>query len=296
MLYIKNMKIDLQIHSHYSDGYHTPTQLAGFLFKQGIKVASLTDHNTVIGQPEFKSACNRYGIKTVPGLELYVRYKSRGFNLLWYNYDATAPELHKLLASTWLRRRRFAEKVAIRLKRLGLKFNIEKFIVQHPEYLPANHLADVIWASRDNRRLLKDALGLEKVREDDIMRFCLFPKIGPRLQDAHVSLTRVLSLRRQIGGQLIFCHPGLNNKLRGGLLETLLAAGVDGAEILSPHHGYNTVAYLSSLANQYKFIASGGSDFHKFNDAQIKPLSSWNWFSIDSAYLPGVRKILDNKK
>ena len=290
------MKIDLQVHSVFSDGYYTPAQLALFLHRYGIKAASLTDHNTVAGQDKFRRACAKYKIKTVSGLELYVRYKGRIFNILWYNYDPTAPKLLKMLESTWVRRRLFAEKVARRLRRLDLKFNLDKFIGQHPGYLPANHLADAIWAVPANRRKIKEALGLEIIREEDIMRYCLFPKIGPRLQDAHVSFTRILKLRRQIGGQLIFCHPGLNNKLKGKLLEELLKAGLDGVELLSPHHGINTVMYLTSIIKRLKIISSGGSDFHKPGDPGTKPRYAWEWFDIKSEYLPGIGKITGGKR
>ncbi len=290
------MRIDLQVHSRYSDGYYTPAQLARFLNYHGIKVASLTDHNTINGQGEFRRACAHYGIKTVPGLELYVRYKSRTFNVLWYNYDQSSPELIKMLESTWSRRRRFAERVASRLRRLHIKLDLPLFISQHPRYLPANHLADAIWAIPSNRRLIKKELNLDIIREEDIMRFCLFPKTGARLQDAHVSWTRLLKLRKLVGGQLIFCHPGLNNKLRGQLLSDLLATGMDGLELLSPHHGHNTIMHLNAIINKEKIIATGGSDFHKPSDPETRPRYSWDWFVIKTENLPGIRKIIDYKK
>lgn len=289
------MRIDLQLHSFYSDGYHSPAQLAKLLHHYGVKVASLTDHNTIAGQAEFKRACARYGIKTVPGLELYVRYKSRNFNVLWYNYDQNSPALLKMLHTTHLRRRNFAEKVVGRLRRLGLKFNLKKFIKEHPNYLPANHLADALWSIPSNRRKIREALAdSELIREEDIMRYCLFPKTGPRLQDARVSLTRILKIRREAGGQLIFCHPGLNNKTRGGLVRQTLEAGLDGIELLSPHHSHNTIMYLNSILKKDKIIHTGGSDFHRAGDTRTKPRYSWEWFVIDSEDLLGVGKILNH--
>ncbi|MBU4375047.1 PHP domain-containing protein, partial [Patescibacteria group bacterium] len=64
------MLIDLQLHSTYSDGYLTPTELAGFLAKQGVKIAALTDHNTVGGLDEFRQACRACKIKPITGVEL----------------------------------------------------------------------------------------------------------------------------------------------------------------------------------------------------------------------------------
>ncbi len=43
------MLIDLQLHSTYSDGRLTPTEAAKFAVSNNVKVASLTDHNTVGG-------------------------------------------------------------------------------------------------------------------------------------------------------------------------------------------------------------------------------------------------------
>lgn len=289
------MRIDLQLHSLYSDGYHSPSQLARMIYSRGIKAASLTDHNTLAGQAEFKRACTRYQIKYIPGLELYVRYKQRTFNILWYNYDSSSPALLKMLNMTWLRRRRFGEKVSLRLHRLGIKLDWDKFLSEHSGYLPANHLADAIWQKPANRRLIKEALKLDIIKEEDIMRYCLFPKIGPRLQDAHVSLTKILQIKKEAGGQLIFCHPGLNNKMKNGLVEKTIDAGLDGFELLSPHHGHNTIMYLNSLFKKKKVIMSGGSDFHKPGDFGTRPRYSWDWFVVNSDDLPGVGRILENR-
>ena len=290
------MKIDLQLHSLYSDGYHTPAQLVRMLKVQGVKVASLTDHNTVAGQREFQRACFKHGIKAIPGLELYVSYKGRDFNLLWYNYKADSVALQKMLETTWKRRRAFAEKVNIRLKRLGFRFNFSSFIKAHPYYLPINHWVDFLLKSTHNRALIKKILlGLEN-GEDNIIRHCFYPKNGVSLQEARISLTRVLKLRKEIGGQLILCHPGLNNKLKNDLLNNLFDAGVDGAEMLSPHHSYSTVIYLNKEIRKRKFIATGGSDFHKAAPNGLSPRYAWQWFNIDSKYLYNIHKIIGFKK
>jgi len=97
------MKIDLQFHSTYSDGFFSPTELVGFLVKNKIKVAALTDHNTVKGQDEFKRAAKKANIKVITGMELYVYLEHRHFNILWYNFDYKDPELHDLLRKTQIR-------------------------------------------------------------------------------------------------------------------------------------------------------------------------------------------------
>lgn len=100
------MYIDLQLHSTYSDGYLTPTEVVKFIAKQGVKAAALTDHNTVGGLDEFRLACRQYNIKPITGLEIYVKLHSRRFNIIWYNFDDTDPELHDMLRDSQMRRRR----------------------------------------------------------------------------------------------------------------------------------------------------------------------------------------------
>ncbi len=166
------MKIDLQIHSTCSDGYYSPSKLALLLHRYGIEVVSLTDHNTIAGQAEFKKACLRYGIKAIPGIELYVSYKQKTFNLLWYNYNSEAPEFLKMLEATYIRRRRFVKKITLRLRHLGLHFNLGKFIKEYPDYLPTNHLADAILAILANKNKIKKALNLNVMRAGDVIRYC----------------------------------------------------------------------------------------------------------------------------
>ncbi len=70
------MLIDLQLHSTYSDGYLTPTELVDFVGRCNVKVASLTDHNTVGGLEEFKAAAKRKKIKVINGMEIYVKFNN----------------------------------------------------------------------------------------------------------------------------------------------------------------------------------------------------------------------------
>ena len=66
--------IDLHIHSSFSDGTFTPTQLVEEAVKKGIKVISLTDHDSVEGNDEFLACAESYDIKAISGLEISAEY------------------------------------------------------------------------------------------------------------------------------------------------------------------------------------------------------------------------------
>ena len=118
------MLIDLQLHSTCSDGYLTPSEVAKICSERGVKVASLTDHNTVSGQKEFGRACKEFKIKAVPGMELYVTFGHKHLNALWYNFDLDDPKLHELLRDSQNRRRTGVRKALERLVKRGYALDI----------------------------------------------------------------------------------------------------------------------------------------------------------------------------
>ena len=50
------MRVDLHLHTTASDGTDTPTTLVRKAWEKGIKVISVTDHDTVAGIPEALAA------------------------------------------------------------------------------------------------------------------------------------------------------------------------------------------------------------------------------------------------
>ena len=63
----ETIRIDLHCHSSASDGDHSPAHVARRLADIGVTWASLTDHNTVGGQEEFRAALARRWHRLYPG-------------------------------------------------------------------------------------------------------------------------------------------------------------------------------------------------------------------------------------
>ncbi len=287
------MLIDLQLHSTYSDGYLTPTQLVNFISKHNIKVASLTDHNTVAGIEEFQLACKKYNIKPINGLELYVRYKNKKMNILWYNFDDTNPRLHKLLRETQIRRKQSVRKSLEKLVRRGFIININKILDKYTHYMPLNHIVDDIKVNPKNLKKIKRELKINNPREGHIMgEYFKNKKIG-KLYESYIDINRVLELKKEIGGQVILNHPAKHGYISPEVWKELKVIGVEGVEVLSPHHSVNSVMYIQYLARQIGFIETGGSDYHRFEGEKYPIQSSFDYFKIDSKYLKGINKVIN---
>lgn len=286
------MIIDLQLHSTYSDGYLTPTELADFLKKQGVEVASLTDHNTVGGLDEFRIACRKKGIKTIPGMELYVTMNGRRFNLLWYNFKENDPHLHELLRSSQIRRRSQVRRLLKRfVDHYEFSFSLNKALDKYVHYIPINKIIDDILENKNNSEIIKKELGQEPRIELVISKYFRNKKIGV-LRESYINIDRVLKMRKKIGGQLILCHPAKYSYVRSDAMGKFKKMGIDGIEVLSPHHSLGAVFYLQSLARQYDFIETGGSDFHRFEGNGYPIQSSSDFYTIDSKFLRRIGDII----
>lgn len=286
------MLIDLQLHSTYSDGLLTPIELARFMAGQGVKAAALTDHNTINGINEFQQACRRHNIKPITGLEIYTKLDNKKFNILWYNFKEPDEELHNILHNSHLRRRDKVRKVLKKLAKRGFVLEIEKILDGYSNYIPINRVVGDICRLSRNRAKIKRELKNKNPREEQIIGEYFYNKKIGRLYESCVSFERILKLRKKIGGQIILNHPAKYGYIKVEFWEKLKQLGIDGVELLSPHHSVGAIMYIQYLAREMKLIETGGSDFHCFEGENPLLNNSWQYFKINSKYLKGVEKII----
>lgn len=293
------MLIDLQLHSTYSDGYLTPTELARFVSKFGVKAASLTDHNTVGGIDEFRNACESYNIQVITGVEIYTYTDHHQFNVLWYNFDDTHPGLHTILRESQIRRKHLVRAALQRLKKYGFSIEAEKILDKYTHYTPLNHVIDDVLSTERNAQLVKRELKITNPQETDVIQHYLKNQGIGKLRNSLINFKRIVELRKKIGGQLILCHPSKHRNYKTidqNYWKKLHKIGVDGVEVLSPHHSYSAIATIQKMAREIGFIETGGSDFHRKITEHNSIEHSWQYFTIDSELLNDVDVVLKNKK
>ncbi len=284
------MLIDLQTHSTYSDGYLTPIKLVDFLSQNNVAIASLTDHNTVRGQQQFYKACKEKNIKTIPGLEVYVKLNHKRFNILWYNYQDDH-RLHKMLRDSQIRRRNNVRRI---LNRLDFNLDVEKTLDKYTKYIPINHVIDDILEDPDNRKKIKKELDIEEIRIKDIVDNYLRNKDIGILRESYIDIKRILKLKEKIGGVIVLNHPGKHrNQLNDDFVDRLKSLGMEGIEKMSPHHSYGDIMSIQYLARRYDLIETGGSDFHISAGHNYPLQNSWEYFAIEDEQLRGIQKIIE---
>ena len=97
------MSCDLHIHSVFSDGSFTPTELIRMSVELGLSAVALSDHNTVDGLPEFLAAAEGKPIEAIPATEFSADYNGTELHLLGlYMPKAYYSQVTELLAETLL--------------------------------------------------------------------------------------------------------------------------------------------------------------------------------------------------
>lgn len=111
----KSGKVDLHIHSNYSDGKADFKEIIDSAKSKGYRLISITDHNTVEGHKKFQDEI------LIPGVEFDCWCGYVFIHLLAYGIDVNHPELESFMAKT-------AAETKDEITRLFSRRNVKKLI------------------------------------------------------------------------------------------------------------------------------------------------------------------------
>lgn len=251
--------VDLHVHSSASDGTCSPTEIIGRAAHQGLAAVALTDHDTVLGYPELERAGRRFGIETVPGIEISTKYGG-AVHILGYYIDPHSPELEPVL--NWVIRDRDQrnEKMCALMAADGLNVSYADMKKRFGEVIGRPHFAELLVE-----------LGLASSVRDAFDRYV---EKGQRyyVPRTILPIERAIEIIRLSGGIPVLAHPFQYKRDDAGLRELIeycMAQGLRGMECR--YSGYSTEqsSYLEKLADEYGLIKTGGSDFHGSNKPHI---------------------------
>jgi hypothetical protein len=245
--------IDLHIHSTYSDGILTPTELVDLASRIGLKAIALTDHDTMAGLPEALARGREQSIEVVPGVEISADHDGRSLHILAYRPRENR-ELQEMMARLQQSRRSRNEQIIANLNRLGIAVTA----LELQPYSPTGQMGRPHIA-----RLLVDR-GVVKTADQAFGRYL---KKGGLAYAESDKLSAIEVVRTIAGadGIAVLAHPihadpGLTRL--PPLLLALVPAGLAGLEVYYPSHSAAAVRELKQLAARHGLLLTGGSDFH----------------------------------
>lgn len=261
------------MHSTFSDGEFTPTELVRIARQNGVSILSLTDHDTFEGIEEFVQAAEGSEISAFPGIEITTQYGDFNVHLLAYfkSLDSIDIELAETVAA-------MSEKRVRRMREL-----IERINSVVPEKFKGKILFENV------RKAAEGVLARPHLARE-MVRLGIVPSTGQAFEQylvqynverENIDIQTVIALIRRCGGVPVLAHPGertysLYHPDKGrdyedipAQLEELKSFGLLGLECLYPYHEkINKVEFYTNLAKKMGLIVTGSRDFHGFTTYQ----------------------------
>ncbi len=121
-------RIDLHLHSTFSDGSLSPTDVIRLGHTAGLTALAVTDHDTIDGLSEALAAGASLGIEVIPGIEISARFEGREAHILGYFIDWNDATLLERLEQQRASRHYRNPLVVEKLNQLGLDLTYEEVI------------------------------------------------------------------------------------------------------------------------------------------------------------------------
>jgi hypothetical protein len=249
--------VDLHLHSTFSDGTLTPTELVAQAAGIGLRAIALADHDNVDGIPEAVAAGRKLGVEVISAVELSVVWQSyQDLHLLGYAFDQENQVLHEALAE-------FQAFRAGRSLRIVDKINRQ---LQDEGRRPLDAAAirksagGTIGRPHIGHALL--AAGYVQSMDDAFERY-LVPCNEPK---RFFPIDEAIRLIHAAGGCTVLAHPpfiGVDDETLVELLHRFIAMGLDGLEAYNSGTSNDDIDRYITLARRSGLIVTGGSDFHQ---------------------------------
>jgi hypothetical protein len=257
-------KIDLHLHTSYSDGVFSPRELLEMLQQYDYDLVAITDHDTIDGCLVGLKLAPHYDIRMISGVEISTDVQGRDVHILSYGFDTNNKPFRKLLQEIEKGRMSRAHKIVKLLAKQGMKLDFKEVINLTGKFnlVGRPHIA----------RALIDAGHCHDIREvfDNYIgegQSCYIPKRAP-------TAPQVLEAISKAGGISVLAHPYIYHD--DEMIETLISQGLEGLEVYYSRHTPEETQRYETMAEHYGLIMTGGSDFHGHG-------SDMNFFGFFSA-------------
>ena len=257
-------EVDLHLHTTYSDGMLTPAQLVRLCTERGLKVISVTDHDSIEGIPEAIDAARALEHLTmIAGIELSADAPDAEVHMLGYFVDYDDPALQRTLQVFRDGRKERCQLMVEKLCGLGLGVSWERVrelsgggVIGRPHIAQA--MAEQGYVRHPNeafdRYLGRDGLayvGRVKLTPEDAVRMLVKNGALPVL--AHPTYVT--------DGPDIKDEPKLRRMISG-----LKEVGLIGIEVYYKDYTPDVIERLAAIADELDLVPCGGSDYHASGD------------------------------
>lgn len=262
-------RIDLHIHTNFSDGKLTPKEVIDEAKNNGVSIMSITDHDTIDAYNDevFEYAKSK-NIKLIPGIEISTKAEKTKIHMLAYNFDINNKELINKLESLKNARHTYLHNVSKKLKDLGYTINTEK--LDEIETVTKAHIALDIIENKENEKLLLKTFNYIP-NKGEFIETIMNKGCPAYVKKETITPKEAVTLIKQAKGIAIMAHPVAykfeSKATDEDVYDIINDANPDGIEAnyiytnrfnekINEVDNWNNYAYVHNL------ITTLGSDFH----------------------------------
>jgi hypothetical protein len=249
--------VDLHAHSKRSDGVLEPAALVRDVAAAGVRVFSLTDHDTLAGYRELAATELPPGLTLIPGVEINALVtRDLGLwegelHILGFGMDPGDEAFEAALAAQrWARRTRFDRTVQL-LRELGLPIDAQVAALE----VGAD---DALGRPTIARALI--AAGFASSVEDAFSRIIGHGSPGYVRREG-LGPEEAIAAIAAAGGIPVLAH-FREAPARLAVMRELVEAGLRGLEVHYRTFDEGSVRLVGDVARRLGLIATGGSDYH----------------------------------
>jgi 3',5'-nucleoside bisphosphate phosphatase len=251
--------VDLHMHTHYSDGDHSPAEVVEAAARLGLRAIAITDHDTIRGNREAIPLAREAQIELVPAIEMTTRWPNKDLLFSYSDVDVLAYFVN-FDDPTWVA---FTEALMTdHLDRMseacrrctadGFPMTMDDVWSQNPRYGGPGQMERAIFAkgyARDHG-------------EASRMMAWYFESSRLAMMTTRAAIEQV----HLAGGVAVLAHPVVvcpqGQRLVAADLRELVDAGLDGLEIYHPRLDDEAREYFLRLAREFNLLVTGGTDMH----------------------------------
>jgi len=241
--------VDLHLHTNFSDGTKSPSELLNIVRKKKLSAFSICDHDNIEGYFKTRAILAPGDPELVPGVELSAGSGTEDIHIIGYYFDPESEILKSSLEKFRELRNRRGLEMLNKLKALGIELSYDK-------------VREIAGDSAIGRPNVADALhraGYVNSFDEAFQRYIGFhgPAYVPK---KNLTPPEAIELIHDAGGLAVLAHPGIGNA--GKHIEEFIRYGLDGIEAYHPNHSRQLQKNYLKYAEKHGLLATGGSDYH----------------------------------
>ncbi len=249
------MKVDLHIHSTYSDSSRSPEEIVTLAKERNVSLISICDHATIGAYDTLPRICSENNIKCVLGVELGVMWSGEEIHMLAYNFDTNNEQLKAFINKQY--------------RAIECEYIVYNMIKDYPQMSLEDYRHFEYPKDKGGWKYLYYAVAKGAAKTYEEANKTIYRKYSTpnHLSDfGECNMRDFCEMVKQAGGVPVLAHPGYlylrNPDGFVDMLKEMKDCGIEGIECYYPSHSKTITDICVDFCQKNDMRITGGCDCH----------------------------------